>query len=119
MWAQLASTALGVWLMAAPSVMGYHGPARTNDHVVGPVVATFACVAIWEVTRPVRWGNVVLGLWLVLAPWVLAAGWAATANETFTGVVLCCLALVRGRLTIAAGGGWSALWRRPPTESSG
>jgi hypothetical protein len=109
-WAQLACTALGVWLMAAPQVLGYHGAARTNDHVVGPLVATFACVAAWEATRSVRWVNLPLGAWLVLAPWVLGGGWFEAAHGTAAGLAVAALALARGETRQKLGGGWSAVW---------
>jgi hypothetical protein len=35
MWARLVHIILGVWLMAAPDVLGYHDPARPYDCIVG------------------------------------------------------------------------------------
>jgi hypothetical protein len=119
MWAQVAAMLVGVWLMAAPAVLGYTGPARTNDHVVGPLAATFACVAIWEATRPVRWANLVLGAWLVLAPWWLGYDRVAAANSVTAGVALVTLSVVRGRLKHRFGGGWSALWVRGAPAAEG
>lgn len=112
MWAQMLNAALGVWLMAAPAVLGYGPPAETNDRIVGPVIATFAIVACWEATRPVRRWNLPLGAWLLLAPWVLGyAGGLATLNSLAVGVLVIGLARVRGTITGRYGGGWSALWR--------
>lgn len=112
MWAQVVSTAVGVWLIAAPQLLNYHSPGRTNDHIVGPLVATFGCIAIWEATRPVRWANFVLGIWLVLAPWVLQFEWGVTAHSTVAGLTIAGLALIRGQLRHRLGGGWQALWRK-------
>jgi hypothetical protein len=50
MWAQLINALLGMWLMAAPAVLGYIGPARTNDRIIGPLAAGAALIAIWETT---------------------------------------------------------------------
>ena len=36
MWNHLLIMALGVWLMAAPDVMGYEGPERVVDQIAGP-----------------------------------------------------------------------------------
>ena len=66
MWAQIINVILGVWLMAAPDVIGYTGPARTNDRIIGPLAVSCAVIALWEVTRPMRWGNLALGVWLLL-----------------------------------------------------
>ena len=110
MWAQLINTLLGLWLMSAPAVLGYGAPAATNDRIVGPVAATFACVAIWEVTRAVRWINLALGIWLLPAPWVLGyESIAATVNALCAGLLLAAMACVRGKMTHRFAGGWAAL----------
>ena len=114
MLAQLINTLLGVWLMAASAVLGYGGGARTNEQIVGPVIATFACCAIWQATRPLRWVNLPLGLWLAAAPFILG-GYEREAmlNGILTGLAVAALSCVRGRRTKRFGGGWSALWKKP------
>jgi hypothetical protein len=111
MWAQLVNTALGVWLMAAPSVLGYGDPARTNDWVVGPLAATFACIALWEATRAVRWWNLPLGVWLVVAPVVFGYPTLPFVHSVVAGLVMVGMSCVRGELRKSFGGGWRALWR--------
>jgi hypothetical protein len=111
MIAQLLSTLVGVWLMAAPGALGYGGAARTNDHIVGPIIATFACVAIWEATRSARWVNVPLGVWLIIAPVLLGYGGAAMWNSLLCGFAVVVLSCVRGRIKHRFGGGWKMLWR--------
>lgn len=113
MWARLASLVLGVWLMAAPAVLDYGDPARTSDRIVGPIVASVAFVAVWEVARALRWVNAISALWLLLAPWVLGYGPAAAANSLAVGVLLLTLAAVRGSMRQRFGGGWRALGRPP------
>jgi hypothetical protein len=110
MWAQLITTVLGVWLTASPDLLGYTGHAATNDHIVGPTIASFAFVAVWEVMRGLRWVNVVLGGWLLIAPWVLGYGeWLPMVNSLTVGVAVMGLSFVKGTLTQRYGGGWSAL----------
>jgi SPW repeat len=112
-WAQIINAILGVWLMAAPAVLGYTGLASTQDRIIGPLAVSCAVIALWEVTRPMRWGNLALGAWLLVAPWVLAYGWTPTVNSSTVGVLLILFALVRGEVRQQRfGGGWSALWRR-------
>jgi hypothetical protein len=124
MWARILNAALGIWLMAAPAVLGYSAPAETNDRILGPVIATFAIVAISGATRPVRRVNTVAGGWLLLAPWVLGYGaGAATVNDMLVGAVVVGASLVKGKVTDRFGGGWSALWRsgelHRPGEAAG
>ena len=113
MWPRLASVAIGIWLMAAPAVLGYGDPARANDRVVGPIVVSVACVAIWEVARALRWANAVVALWLLIAPWVLGHDSIATANSVAAGMLLLTLATIRGPMRQRFGGGWRALRRAP------
>jgi len=112
MWAQVINTMLGLWLMAAPAALGYGRPAATNDWIVGPLVATFACIAIWECTRSLRWLNAPLGVWLLIAPWLLDYSWEARANSVAVGLAITALAFVGGQITEQFGGGWSVLWER-------
>jgi hypothetical protein len=112
MWAQFINMLLGIWLMAAPAILGYVGAARTNAHIVGPLAVSCAVIALWEVTRPMRWGNFVLGLWLLVASWMFTDAWAAFLNSSLIGLLLMAFALVRGTVEPQRfGGGWSALWR--------
>ena len=106
MIARLVNTLVGIWLMAAPAMLGYGAPAATSDRIAGPLAATCAIVAMWEATRPVRRVNLLAGLWLVLAPWLLGYdATAATVNSTACGLVLAALSLVRGRVEGRYGGG--------------
>lgn len=110
MAAQAIACAVGLWLMAAPGVLNYDGAPRLNDQILGPLAASFACVAMWQVTRSVRWANVALGSWLILAPLFLRHGPAAAINSVLSGLVLAEASLVRGRLPHRMGGGWKSLF---------
>ena len=112
MWARLVNTAAGLWLMAAPAVLGYAGAAQVNDRIAGPLAVTCAFVAIWEATRPLRRVNTVIGGWLLLAPWVLGYGASAPlVNSLVVGVVLVACSLAKGTVEKGYGSGWSMLWR--------
>ncbi|HXH81352.1 MAG TPA: hypothetical protein VNN07_00320 [Candidatus Tectomicrobia bacterium] len=99
----------GIWLMVAPVVLGYGEPASANDRIVGPLVASIAIVAMWEVVRGLRWLNVPLAAWLVAAPWVLEYPAAAAASTVLTGLAIGGLACLGGRVTQQFGGGWRSL----------
>jgi len=98
-WTLVGSTALGIWLMFAPSVFGTNGLAAHNDHLIGPLVATFAVIALGEIGRAVRWLNVFLGGWLIVAPWILSGGVAASRwNDVVVGAALLVLSIPRGQI---------------------
>lgn len=109
MWARLLSAALGIWLMAAPAVLGYGRPMSVSDRVAGPLLAAFSIVAIWGVMRSLRWWTLPVGLWLLLAPWLLGGPVAAYLDSMLVGVAAIALCFVRGAVTDQYGGGWASL----------
>ena len=118
--AQCVNALLGIWLMAAPTVLAYGGTARVNDLIVGPIVANFAIIAIWDVCRSIGKVNMALGLWLLAAPWMLGyqQGYVII-NSSVTGAAIFLMALMTGAPQGRYGGGWSSLWKENalPDES--
>lgn len=93
------STALGLWLMFAPSVLGSKGQAADSDHLVGALVATVAVIVMAEVIRAGRFLNILLGGWIAVSPWLLSgAATGAQWNDVIVGVVLILLSLPRGQV---------------------
>jgi hypothetical protein len=98
-WNLAASAALGLWLMAAPALFGSHGAAADSDHLLGPLITTFAVIALAEVARPVRFLNVLLGGWVMAAPWVLGGtSLPAAASDALAGGAVVLLSLRRGTI---------------------
>lgn len=108
---RIFSCMVGIWLMAAPAILGYHGPARINDQACGPLIASLAIIAMWEVTRGLRWLNLALGFWLMLAPLVLHyVTWASALNNLVCSLTLIICAVVPGRKIHRFAGGWPSLF---------
>ena len=112
MWLRVIAAMAGLWLMAAPWVLGYSGVWRTNDSIAGTLAVSAAIIAMSEVTRAARWINVAIGAWLLLAPLILGFGTAPLWHRMLAGLLLLSTALVRGRTHARVGGGWPALWSR-------
>lgn len=115
MWPRLINIAVGIWVMAAPAVLDFDSVrAENNDHITGPLIVTFAAIALCEVTRPCRWIAFLCGAWLLMAPFLLGY-WAseppAAISDILSGGVSLVLSLFPGRIKSRFGGGWSALWR--------
>ena len=70
-WNLAITAALGVWLMAAPALLGATGFAANNNYLAGALIVTWSVMAFGEIARPVRLLNIPLGTWLLLAPWLL------------------------------------------------
>jgi hypothetical protein len=111
MWPRFANIAFGLWLMAAPAVFGYGPPAATSDYIVGPLVAAFACIAIWEAMRPMRWLNLPLGIWLLASPWLMGHPLGGQINCTVIGAAVIIVSCLGGQTRRRFAGGWSSLWR--------
>jgi uncharacterized membrane protein len=104
-WTLLLSTALGVWLMAAPAVLGVSGRAADSNHLAGALVVTWAVIAFGEVARPVRLLNIPTGLWVAASPWLLSGAtdtsrWA----DLLVGALLIVLSIRRGHVEEEFGG---------------
>lgn len=112
--AAIASVILGVWLTISPAVLGYSGPARTTAHLLGPIVAAFAAMAISQVTRQLRLANLPVAASLLVAPLMFGYSLIPTLNSVATGVLLGVLSLFfRGSAGHRQGGGWAVLRRTP------
>ena len=104
----MLSALIGVWLMAAPSVLGLGGAAADSTHIAGALVVTLAVVAFAEPARLVRFLNVLCGVWVLLAPWILEGGTTAWPwSSVATGVALIALSFRRGPVEDHYGG-----WQR-------
>ena len=112
MWPRFVNVLLGIWLTAAPDILQYGDPARTHDHILGPLVMTFAMIAVSESTRSVRWINVLLGNWLVIAPVVFDYSIAQALHSQALGIAVALIAMVKGSLMERFDGGWTTLWRK-------
>lgn len=112
MWAQVIVIISGVWLMVAPEVFGFDKSISDNAHIVGPLIATFAIVALSECTRNVRFFNLPLTAWLILAPWILQYNNStAVINDYAVALLVAGLSFVKPKRKNRYGGGWPAVWQ--------
>ncbi len=89
----------GMWVMAAPGVLGYTGTIADSNHLAGAIVVTFAVIAMSEVARSLRFLNILFGLWLIAAPWILGTeNDTAMWNGIITGIVLIALSFPKGKV---------------------
>ena len=96
-WNLLASVAVGLSLMTAPAVFGTVGRIAHSDHLVGALVVTVAITSLADVSRAVRFVNVLFGVWFIAAPWLLGGGTTVAAwNDVIVGLLLIALSLPRG-----------------------
>lgn len=98
-WTLLIQAALGIWLMAAPYLVGEPGSAAADSSVLaGALVTTVAGVAVAEVTRVARFLNIPLAVWIAVAPWLLGAPLPAGISAVVVALVLLVTSLPRGAI---------------------
>ncbi len=112
-----AAALLGIWLMVAPTVLGYGAAARANGLIAGPLIVALAIISRAAVTRPLQHTNVGIAIWLLIAPWVLSFPITPRINTLLVAVALLGVSLVRCKPTDSFGGGWRALWSLPAPSS--
>lgn len=96
-WTLVACTALGVWIMLVPGLLGIHGRAANVAHLGGALVVVTAVIAMGEPVRAFRWLALPLGLAVAVLVWVMpGASTAGAAAVTVAGVLAAALALPRG-----------------------
>lgn len=118
MWARIATTLLGIWLMAAPEVLGFGKSSSDNAHIVGPLIATFSIISLSECTRNVQLFNLPFAVWLLLAPWILQYdNNTALLNDYAVGILVILLSFVKMKRQNRFGGGWPAIWRSNSVHS--
>ncbi|HIC64557.1 MAG TPA: DNA polymerase III subunit epsilon, partial [Paracoccus sp.] len=78
-----------------------------SDHLMGALVLTTAVIAWAEVARPLRFLNILFGLWLIVAPLFLGGGTVAgSLVGMMLGGALILLSLPRGRRSDEHYGSW-------------
>ena len=98
-WNLFLITGIGVWIMSAPAVLGYSGTLADSSHITGALVVTFAIISMSEVARPVRFINILFGLWIIAAPFIFKTdGNTAMWNGIICGVALILLSFPKGRI---------------------
>ena len=98
--------------MISPALFSFEKAAADNNYITGPLVITFAIMALWEVNRSARWLTLFAGVWLLIAPFVLgvedsSARWITMA----AGILLIAFSLIKGKIKGSYGGGWRSLFQ--------
>jgi hypothetical protein len=87
MWNPLSLAVLGVWMLAAPFVIGYSSYNVFNDWVVGLLVVNFVLIMYRHWERPL---GTAAGIWLLASGFIPAmrASRTLVINDAALGVTL-------------------------------
>lgn len=106
-WTLVVTALIGLGLMLTRLLFGTEAPMAHSDHMVGALIFTVSVMAMAEVGRPLRFINVLFGLWLVAAPWILGgAALIGTLAVTIAGIAVIALSLPRGKRSQNHYGSW-------------
>ena len=98
-WTLVASTAMGLWLMLAPWLIGVSGEVASSTQIAGALSITVSVVVMAEVARAGRFLIVPLGLWISATPWLYdGASLLFTANNIVIGLALIAVCIPKGRI---------------------
>ena len=96
-WTLVLSAVLGLWLMAAPDVLGSAEPAGDSDRLFGALIVVVAVIAWAEVVRVVRFLNVLFAVAVIASPWLLSGDTTSSLlNDAVVGLLLIPLSLPLG-----------------------
>jgi hypothetical protein len=107
--ARLVAGLAGLYLMAAPALLGYGGALRIGQLILGPITVAVAIVAMSAVTAGVRWLHVPIGVILVVLAVVLAGPVDARVGGAVAGLVIALAGLVPSDVDERFAGGWRVL----------
>jgi uncharacterized membrane protein len=106
-WTLGLSAGIGAFLMLSRPIFGNEAAMANSDHLLGALVLTTAVIAWAEVARPLRFLNILFGLWLVIAPWSLDGGTVSgSLVGILAGIALIALSLPRGKRSEEHYGSW-------------
>jgi hypothetical protein len=98
-WTLLVAAGLGVWLMAAPAVLGAEGRAANVDYLAGALIVTWSVVGFAEVARPARLLNLPVALAVLAATFMVSGGSdLSRINDVVTVLIVAGLSVRRGRI---------------------
>lgn len=115
MVARILNILLGLYIMASPALFHYSQALSDNNHIAGPLIITFAVIALWDINRQVRLANVVTGGWLILSVFLFSAPAAIyLILQVAAGLLIIVFSLIKGKVVHQYGGGWRSLWQNNP-----
>ncbi len=88
---------MGFWIIASPAVLHLKGFAANNNHIMGALITVFSIIAWAEVTRVLRYINILIAIWLVVSVWLLPGYMLlAQVSNILIGLALLFLSVRRG-----------------------
>lgn len=116
MWAQVINVFIGLALIFMPSLLSFTTTEANVNHIIAPLVVTFALTAVSEFVRNVRWLNIVCGLGLIVCVFVFSFHTTPMIIDILAAIIIIALSMVKGTIKKSYGGGWRSLFQTNPVH---
>jgi len=116
MWMQVMNILVGLWIMISPVIFYADKVAANNEHITGPLIITFAVIALWEINRNVRLINILTGSWLIVSPLFIHFNSVMIWSNIIAGVLVIIFSLIKRKKKTNYGGGWKSLFQKNPAH---
>ena len=110
---------IAIGVMAAPDALGLSESVADALHILGPIAASTAGMAAYDVLRGLRRVHLVVGPAIALAPVLLGGDMSAVIVGLAAGLALCLLAFPGPPRPGKYGGGWPFVFGRTAEYDSG
>ena len=98
-WNLWLSAATGLWLMAAPQILGYSGSLSHSHIITGALVSTFSVISMSEVARPLRFINILFAIWIIVSYWLFNnENTSVLIHSIVSGLILIPFAFPKGKV---------------------
>ena len=95
-WGLAAAALLGCWLMFFTK---HHQLIDTLDQVFGALIITLSLISMAEVTRSIRWLNLIMGIATASIPFFVSAPSLVIWNNLAIGIAVILLSIPRGSIS--------------------
>jgi hypothetical protein len=116
MRACIISITAGLWVMISPPVLKMSDRLADINHICGPVVITFAFIALWDINKSAIKANLVIAAFLIIATLFFKEDTATTTSNILSGIITMACSLIKRKSKQHYGGGWKSLFQKNPVH---
>ncbi len=116
MWAAIINTLIGLWLTFTPAVFQLAGSRAYTNYIIGPLIITFAVIAMWEINYSIIKINIFIALVLIVMTVVTGEQSTALYSDIISAVLIIPASLMKRKIKGSYGGGWKSLLQKTPAH---
>lgn len=106
-WLIILQAIIGVWLMARPDILPFNIESADSDYWIGALIVTVAAIATAEVTRTIRFVNVIAGVVVLILTLLFSSGSTAVLISGIVSAVLLIIASIPRGVIVERYASWN------------